>query len=169
MRAADLSGADLRWSEFARSDLSFARLVEADLSDWNPSTRAAEQRLLRIDMPGGRGNPFGARLVEMRYFGESIGPVKLLGAVLDRANLSRATLIQADLRQASLRGAVLAEADLRQADLRGADLAGADLAGARLKDARVDCRTIWPAGSAPATRPDPDGSGVLCVERLVDP
>jgi len=159
-RASDLTGADLRWAEFENVDLSFARLSDAQLDDWNPATRMGNILLRRLNwVPIGLGR---TKQVVMPQF-----MVKLRRAVLDRARMDRATLIGADLRQASLKHAVLRDADLRHADLSGADLSGTDLTGALLDEARFDCRTRWPDGFTPASRPDPASDTAFCAESVV--
>ncbi|OYQ32605.1 hypothetical protein CHU95_17655 [Niveispirillum lacus] len=111
LKDVSLDQAMLRETTFQRSDLSGARLSNAD-------AYRAKFLSARLD----RAILDGARLIE---------------ADLTRAELSGASLKGADLRNAKLVGAVMKGADLTGARLEGADLRNADLTGARWTDGRA--------------------------------
>ena len=133
-----LSGADLRYADLGRANLSGADLSRADLSGAN---------LRYADL--GRANLSGADLsradlsgANLRY--ADLGRANLSGADLSRADLSGANLRYADLGRANLSGADLSRADLSGADLRYADLSGADLYGAKLSELTIAQTSILP-------------------------
>jgi uncharacterized protein YjbI with pentapeptide repeats len=167
LRAADLIGADLRWSEFTNVDLSFADFRHADLSDWNPATRTNGMLMQRIAHNPPSTQAGASKMLVPAGIAALLPSLKLLRATFDDARMDRATLTNADLRQASLKGASLVGADLRRADLRGADLSGANLSGARLEGARSDCHTIWPEGHTPMFRSDYKSPTFFCAEAIV--
>lgn len=111
LKNVSLDKAMLREATFQRSDLSGARMTDAD-------AYRAKFLSARLD----RAILDGARLIE---------------ADLTRAEMIGTSLKGADLRNAKLVGAVMKEADLTGARLEGADLRNADLSGARWTDGRV--------------------------------
>jgi uncharacterized protein YjbI with pentapeptide repeats len=107
LKAADLAGAQLRYTDatggsFAECDLSGADLQDTYLD------RASFQR---------------AKLTG----------ANLSGATAKRAGFARADLSGANLRGASLTGASFQRANLSGADVSGADLRDADFSGADLR------------------------------------
>jgi uncharacterized protein YjbI with pentapeptide repeats len=115
-RGADLRGADLDESKFARSDFTGADLSEANLyKDDFTSAVLAGAKLVKADLRN-------ARLV--------------------RADLTGADLSGANLADADLTGAKIDGADFQGANLHGAKLGGLDLAKAR----NVTAGQTTPAG-----------------------
>jgi uncharacterized protein YjbI with pentapeptide repeats len=113
LSGADLSGATLRDTSFARGQLKGVRLNGTD---------AANARFTSADLQGA----------------DLTGAV-LRGAEFTRARLVGAKLVRADLRGARLFRADLTEADLTGAMISGADLSTATLDGARWVDGEKLC------------------------------
>lgn len=111
LKDVSLDQAMLREATFQRSDLTGARLTNADAYRAKFLSARLERTILD-----------GARLIE---------------ADLTRAEMSGASLKGTDLRNAKLVGAVMKGADLTGARLEGADLRNADLSGARWTDGRA--------------------------------
>ncbi len=109
----DISGADLRQANLARTDLSGANMVNAD---------ARRAKLFSAKMAGANLN--GANLAD---------------ADLTKSDLTNASLVGANLHTARLFRAILRGADLTNAKLDGADLLNADLSGATWVDGKTIC------------------------------
>ncbi len=152
-RGTDLSGAEARFEDLYRMDLTEALMPEAQLEGSNME----EARLDGADLSG-------ADLSEADLDRASLVDARLIGAALIRTHLSGAQLQGAALGGADLRGADLSGADLRGADLSGADLSGAlleraalcgaDLSGALLLGARWAHASDCPGTFWPGERPD---------------
>jgi uncharacterized protein YjbI with pentapeptide repeats len=166
-------GIPLEGADLANANLSFARLVNAELSKavLNGSdlrhARLINARLVRAKLNGANLNwanligaklDFaelrGAKLFEALLSGTtSLYHASLIDADLRGANLCGANLQSANLSGANLQDAILSEADLKfvnlkKAHLNGADLYSADLFMADLQDISWDNETQWPARSA---------------------
>jgi uncharacterized protein YjbI with pentapeptide repeats len=136
LSSADLGGADLTGVNFTKSELAYACLDKADLSEAVlknvVATRASlkETRLIRTvlsDSDFSEADISNALLYEAR----------LSFANLQRANLSKANLDWSDLRSANLSQTNLEEASLYAANLNGAILMNACLRGSYLHEATL--------------------------------
>ena len=133
---ADLSGADLRRSDFIDAnlgevDLREVRLFGADLREAN---------LRRADLRGAHLS--GSDLSGSHLSDADLSGADLVGADLEGADLERADLRRADLRESNLKGSDLEGADLRQADLRRADLREVHLSEANLHQAHLEAAEL---------------------------
>lgn len=111
MKGVVLDGAMLRDATFQRSDLSQARLTDADA--------------------------YRAKFLSARLDGAVLDGARLIEADMTRAEMVGTSLKGADLRNAKLVGAVMKGADLTGARLDGADLRNADLSKAVWSDGRI--------------------------------
>jgi uncharacterized protein YjbI with pentapeptide repeats/uncharacterized Zn finger protein (UPF0148 family) len=142
----DLSGADLRETNFSGADFSGANLNGADFYEadlWNANFSGANlngavfkytdlrnAHLSGLDLSG------GGRLRGADLSGANLSGANLKGADLRDVNFSGADLKGADLQDADLSGSFTRKAtNLSGADLRNANLSGANLKGADLRDA----------------------------------
>ena len=119
LRAADLSGADLREANLTMVDFIGANLSGADLYGANV-----------MDAWFAEANLSGADLREATLVGANFRAADLSGADLREANLIEANLREANLTDANLSG----RTDLRLVNLSGANLSGANLSGAYLEN-----------------------------------
>ncbi len=126
LSAANMYAADFRDADMRRVNLSAARLIGADLRNAN---------LGLVDLVG-----------ENLWKG-AIFPSKLVGTLLDAADLRKANLGRADMRGASLRGVKLDHANLYGANLSGADLRAASLQEAQLGRANLTNARFGGAGA----------------------
>lgn len=146
LRNAELSGEDLRFANFRKTDFYGANLSEANLSGAYLSYSLLSYAILRrADL---RGTDLRyADLSDATLLGADFSGADLSGANLNGLNLNHTTFSYAMLRDASINGtdlryAILTEANLKGADLRGADLSGADLRGAVLSEANLSHATV---------------------------
>lgn len=134
LRESDLVKGRFAGTDFGRSDLFGAKLVEADLTDAgidHAGLRTADlSRAKMAGVNGYRADFTGARLV-----GADLGKAEMSRAVLRWADLSDANLAKAELQRAVLQGAQMARANLAGADLARANLGDGSLAGANFADA----------------------------------
>jgi uncharacterized protein YjbI with pentapeptide repeats len=140
-RPVDLSEADLSYAGLINADLSFANLAGADLSN----SQLYEANLSRAKLLGAnlsKARLDEADLKEANLLGANLSKAHLGDADLRRASLIRADLSEANLREADLRAADLREAVLRRADLREANLYRADLSEADLSEALLNGATL---------------------------
>lgn len=100
----DITGANLRGAELARTDFSGSILKNVD---------ARRAKFFSAKMTG-------VILNDANLTSADFTNADLVGASLINANLRSATLFRANLRGANLKGAVLNNADLLKADLSGA-------------------------------------------------
>jgi len=127
LRAAELSGADLRGVSLShaamqRADLTFVRLDGA--------------RLEKAQLPN--ANLYKAQLSGAHLSGTQLQGADLTMAQLQGAQLRFAQLQGADLTRAQLQGDRLSDAQLQGTNLEGAQLQGANLTGAGLADSDFD-------------------------------
>ena len=122
---ANLSDANLSYSNLYGVDLSYSNLSNADLR----GASLSEANLYRANLSG-------TNLSD---------DVDLYRANLSNADLRGANLSNADLRGASLYRANLSNANLSNADLRGADLYGADLSYSNLYRANLSDTNLYGA------------------------
>lgn len=108
-----LDGAMLREATFQRSDLSGARMQDADA--------------------------YRAKFLSAKLINAVMDRARLIEADLTRADMKGVSLIGADLRNAKLVGANMVQADLSGALLDGTDLRNANLSGARWTDGTKIC------------------------------
>lgn len=111
LKGVVLDKAMLREATFQRSDLTGARLTNADA--------------------------YRAKFLSARLHQTVLDGARLIEADLTRAEMTGASLKGTDLRNAKLVGAIMKGADLTDARLEGADLRNADLSGARWTDGRA--------------------------------
>lgn len=111
LKGVVLDGAMLRETTFQRSDLTGAKLAQADA--------------------------YRAKFISARLAGAVLDGARLIEADLTRADLAGASLKEVDLRNAKLVGAGMKGADLTGARLEGADLRNADLSQAVWTDGRI--------------------------------
>ena len=142
LRLADLSGADLRdtqfvWANLTNANLNEANLREADLHGAN----LTNANLTRTDLS--LANLAGAYLTGAYLTNSNLQGADLRGANLTNANLYGAYLIKADLTRADLykadlRSANLVSSILSHSNLEGANLSGAYMEGANVYEANVE-------------------------------
>ena len=144
LRDSDLVKGRFAGTDFGRSDLFGAKLVDADLTDAS------------IDHAGLRTADLSrAKLTGVNGYRADFTGARLVGADLGKAEMARAILRWTDLTDANL-----AKAELQRAVLQGAQMARANLAGAvRIDTGRQHGRT--------ATRPGPAGRLALQAKRVV--
>ncbi len=179
VRAADLRGADLRFSKLSGQGPS--RLTGADLrgtmleggrrTDWSLfDLDGARLYDPRDSLPGPLPTLSGADVsdTDLRIF--NMGCAVLSGVVARRAVLSgqdlrRAVIVNTDLSGADLRGVSLSGAVLHNVNLEGADLTGVDLRAAtwlgnlRLGGAVLDDPTVVDDVQAVRRQPGADLAG----------
>lgn len=110
----DLRGADLRASNFPKSDFRGAALAGADLEDAFMSGSVFTGASM-----------WGVSLKEARIRGCVFSRVEMPGANLKGCQAQGAKMVNVDLTNSDLTDAFLTDAVLIEADLRGADLSGA--------------------------------------------
>jgi len=161
LRAADLSGASLRYAIFTGCDVGAATFAGAVLGSASFAGASAEQADFRdadmiaacfADARAGEANFAGAMLEDASFTRATLRFANFEGSVADDADFEGADLWGATLRnaeardavfrgarldEASLAGAMLVGADLQAASLKKADLSGADLSGANLQGATL--------------------------------
>lgn len=131
LRATDLTGADMRHSDFTNALFDDAKLRGVNLSDSTLHWADFE----RADLRGANfenARMQGGGLKDARFAGAN-----LYGAQLQRANLVRAQLQGQQLPEAQLQEALLIAAKLQEIELENANLQGADLSGAWLQRANL--------------------------------
>lgn len=131
LRAANLTGADVRGADLTDADLFGAKLTNAGL-------RAAtlyRTRLMCTDLTN--ANLFGADLKHAQLTFADLTGADLTGAYMDYASLQLAILTRANLKGAYLRLAGLIKVDLTGANLNNANLYGARMNGANLSGANL--------------------------------
>ncbi|HEY9597867.1 MAG TPA: pentapeptide repeat-containing protein, partial [Cyanophyceae cyanobacterium] len=152
----DLSGADLRESDFTKAKLNNvllnhaslirATLNQADLSDSrlagaNLSSAqliAADLRRAVLENASLTGADLGeAKLAQSNLHGAMLGQVKATGADFSFADLTQSNWQGADLSDANLSNVNLQDADLSSTKLVGADLSSAQLQNAKLSHANL--------------------------------
>jgi uncharacterized protein YjbI with pentapeptide repeats len=136
LSGSNLSGSDLRATDFSNtdlsgSDLSNAILRAADLNKANLSGSDLSNAILNgADLSN-------ANLSNAILNGADLSNAILNSADLSRANLSRAKLNRAKLNKANLSNTILNGADLSNANLSNANLSNANLSGADLNEANL--------------------------------
>ncbi|HEY9650638.1 MAG TPA: pentapeptide repeat-containing protein [Coleofasciculaceae cyanobacterium] len=152
----DLSGADLRESDFTKAKLNNvllnnaslirATLNQADLSDSrlagaNLSSAqliAADLRRAVLEKASLTGADLGeAKFAQSNLHGAMLGQVKATGADFSFADLAQSNWQGADLSEANLSNVNLQDADLSSTKLVGADLSSAQLQNAKLSNANL--------------------------------
>lgn len=134
--------ADLSYADLSYTNLSKADLIDADLNKTN---------LSRADLSG--ADLVEANLSEADLYKANLRMACLTGASLKKANLREANLIGANLIGADLSGANLSGADFTAANLSGADLTGANLSysslvgtiisNAKISNSIVNGISVW--------------------------
>ena len=138
----DLSGADLRESDFMGAMLRRANLAGCYL---NP-VHFYRADLREIDLTGTLMNRANLRGADLR--GANLAGADMDSAILSGANLTGANLSGADLSRVNLDRANLTDANLTDTVFHGAALTRADLSGAQLEGADFysaifnDCPTV---------------------------
>jgi uncharacterized protein YjbI with pentapeptide repeats len=140
LEKADISGADLRYSDLEKANLKNAIAREADLG--NANLRASS--LVALDANGAnftngnlaRISAENAQFNLANLEGADLEGADLKGATFQSAKLTGVRLVNADLRQAKLTRADIEEADFLGANLEGASLGGLKLGRAKFVDAR---------------------------------
>lgn len=165
----DLSGADLRESDFTKAKLNNvllnnaslirATLNQADLSDSrlagaNLSSAqliAADLRRAVLENASLTGADLGeAKLAQSNLHGAMLGQVKATGADFSFADLTQSNWQGADLSDANLSNVNLQDADLSSTKLVGADLSSAQLQNAKLSHANLSTADLRGANLAGA-------------------
>ncbi|WP_089728956.1 pentapeptide repeat-containing protein [Candidatus Thiosymbion oneisti] len=123
--ALDLSGRDLRYADFSKSNL------------WDADLRGARLQHANLDGTKLQGADLGRLEQDGDIQWTALQHANLRGAQLQRANLREARLQNAQLGWLRLQDGSLQPADLQGADLRGAKLQRAKLERARLQDANL--------------------------------
>ena len=121
---ANLSEADMRFSDFERTRFSGSLFRLANLSN----ATLTEARLDGADFTG-------ANLQKTQLYKADLKNACLRGCDLMRANLQQACLVGVDLRGAMMQGVILHGADLRNFNLEGSNMQGANLEGANMEGA----------------------------------
>ena len=142
----NLSGRDLRESDFQRLDLRSANFDDTILENVDfSSANLNGASFIRSKMQGANlrnAELQGADLAWAELQRANLAEAKLQGANLAEANLQGANLAEANLQganlaEAKLRGVELFDAELQGANLTGAELQGANLTGADLRGANL--------------------------------
>lgn len=154
---SDLTGANLSGATLARTKLTMAKLLEADLGDADLTgaglTAADITRAKLHNTNFARAILVSADLTEAnRTIVDFLTKTHLRAEV----NFTEANLTGADLTGAYLTGTVLVRANLTDADFTGADLTGADFTGADLTDADFTGADLTEA-KWPGAVPVPEG------------
>ncbi len=136
LEKADISGADLRYSNLQEADLKDAIARETDFG--NANLRGASLKALAAT---------GANLAKANLSMISAENARFDLANLQGGNLQRARLAGSNFRNAKLIGTSLVSADLRQANLTGAEIEKADFSGANLEGASLCGLKLRQAGS----------------------
>ncbi len=163
LKGQSFAEAALAACQFVECELAGADFREADLTQANLVSCALDGA--RFGGAQGKGMVFarncslveadfsGARMQGVNFGAADMSRARLVGSVLDGANLCEAGLSDSDWRLASAKGALLrrtvlrrarlagvnfSEAILQHADLRGCDLRNSNLFAADLSRARLD-------------------------------
>jgi uncharacterized protein YjbI with pentapeptide repeats len=154
-----LAGAYLDRVDWQNIDLSYAKLLEADLSGANLAS-ANLKGAFAEDVQMGRcqlrqanlhefiashGNFVGADFSHAGGWNAHFDAANMSGAKFADAILPRAIFAQTNLTSASFTGAILESADFSGAELCDADFTKADLSGAQLSCSRLQNVRLWNA------------------------
>jgi len=141
MPLVDLSGADLRDSDFMGAMLRRANLSGCYLNPvhmYHADLRQADLSRTLMNRANLRGADLReADLQNADLDSATLSDANLTGANLTGANLARATLDRANLTDANLTDVIFHGAALTRANLSGANFSGADLYAAILNDTPV--------------------------------
>lgn len=134
--AADMRGADLRGSSFARAVLAHADMTGCQLDSANlTGANLGRARLHGASLRGAvftdailaKADFSSASLAGARFDGSQMTDVDFSGLDLSGANFANTVLVKANLAGMAAAGACFDEAVLIECDLTGADLTGASL------------------------------------------
>ena len=128
-RPADLRGYDLSFAAkiLNKTDLSYANLAGANLSDVNMSYAVLKNANLR------RACMEKTIMASAHMENANLEHVKLTDAFLDYTNMSMAKLDEAKLQNTHMYGVIMEHASLRKADMSGSNLEEANLQTPREK------------------------------------